>query len=180
MIRHAAKRNVMTLTVVLALFPNAVWAEQSLEPLVRTVDLNVGETRTVKLADGSMASVRLLDVREERDTLRNVVRRAVVIVEVNSVRTGLVAGTYRLPETVGGVQVDCAVTRGYTSNGIDNVWNLKSDARIRLWPADSPWIRPGTFTYPANQRWFASDTQMANDPCYVDGGEVPDSQPSYI
>ena len=91
MIRHAAKRNVMTLTVVLALFPNAVWAEQSLEPLVRTVDLNVGETRTVKLADGSMASVRLLDVREERDTLRNVVRRAVVIVEVNSVRTGLVA-----------------------------------------------------------------------------------------
>jgi hypothetical protein len=103
-----------------------------------------------------------------------------VIVEVNSVRTGLIAGTYRLPETVGGVQVDCAVTRGYTSNGIDNVWNLKSDARIRLWPADSPWIRPGTFTYPANQRWFASDTQMANDPCYVDGGEVPDSQPSYI
>ena len=51
-------------------------------------------------------------------------RRAVVIVEVNSVRTGLVAGTYRLPETVGGVQVDCAVTHGYTTNGIENVWSL--------------------------------------------------------
>ena len=28
-----------------------------------------------------------------------------------------------------------------------------------------------TFTYPVQQKWFATDTQMANDPVYVDGGE---------
>ncbi len=171
---------LIALTVALVVSPAAVGAEPALDPLVRSIDLDVGETKTIELADGAMATLRLVDVREQRDTLRNVVRRADVIIEVNSVRTGLVAGTYRLPRTVGDVQVDCAVTRGYTTNGINNVWNLHSDARIRLWPKDSPWIRPGTFSYPVKQRWFASDTQMANDPCYVDGGEVPDSQPSYI
>jgi hypothetical protein len=34
-------------------------------------------------------------------------------------------------------------------------------------------LRPGTFVYPARQRWFASATQMANEPVYVDGGEEP-------
>jgi murein DD-endopeptidase MepM/ murein hydrolase activator NlpD len=32
---------------------------------------------------------------------------------------------------------------------------------------------PNTFVYPAKQRWFASYTQMANEPVYVDGGELP-------
>ena len=26
----------------------------------------------------------------------------------------------------------------------------------------------GTFGYPLKQRWFANDTQMANEPCFVD------------
>ena len=30
-----------------------------------------------------------------------------------------------------------------------------------------------TFIYPAKQAWFASPTQMANEPTYVDGGERP-------
>jgi hypothetical protein len=40
-----------------------------------------------------------------------------------------------------------------------------------LWPAGSPWITPGTFLYPVKQKWFAADTQMANEPVFVDGGE---------
>ena len=34
-------------------------------------------------------------------------------------------------------------------------------------------LKPGTFRYPAKQRWFASQTQMANASVYVDGGENP-------
>ncbi|MCA9132619.1 MAG: peptidoglycan DD-metalloendopeptidase family protein, partial [Planctomycetales bacterium] len=50
-------------------------------------------------------------------------------------------------------------------------WGLDKDARLRLWPASSPLVRPETFCYPVKQKWFATDTQMANDPVYVDGGE---------
>jgi hypothetical protein len=54
-----------------------------------------------------------------------------------------------------------------------NAWGLVKDARLRLWPAGSPWIRPGTFLYPVRQTWFATDTQMANVPCYVNACDVP-------
>ena len=53
------------------------------------------------------------------------------------------------------------------------------DARIRLWPAGVPWIDPATFQLPARQRWFASSTQMANEPAYVDGGEKPSVRKIY-
>ena len=40
-------------------------------------------------------------------------------------------------------------------------------------------MEPGTFVYPARQCWFATDTQMANVPVFVDGGEVPGSKSIY-
>src|SRR5262249_34004087 len=101
-----------------------------------------------------------------------------VTVEVAGQKVTLVSANYRLPVTVAGVQIDCPVTKGYrqdNARGVagDNPWGLDKDARLRLWPAGSPWINPGTFVYPAKQRWFASATQMANEPVHVDGGENP-------
>ena len=40
------------------------------QPLFRTVDLNRGELQEVELADGKEVKVKLLDVQEERDSLR--------------------------------------------------------------------------------------------------------------
>lgn len=149
-------------------------------PLVRTVDLNLGEQVAVRLCNGEMAAVKLLDLKESRDSLCHAVRRAVATVQVNGVEVQLVAATYNLPTTVAGVRIDCAVTKGYTSGSSKkNVWGLVKDARLRLWPADSPLIEPATFGYPAGQKWFASDTQMANDPVYVDGGDVPGERSIY-
>lgn len=150
----------------------------TLEPLVRTVDLKLGETQTVRLCDGKSAVVKLLGVREQRDELRQAIRRAEVDVEVNGMKASLVSANYRLPVTVAGVQIDCPITGGYRQNASKNVrnedaWGLDKDARLRLWPAGSPLINPGTFRYPARQRWFASGTHMANEPCHVDGGENP-------
>jgi hypothetical protein len=56
---------------------------------------------------------------------------------------------------------------------------LEKDARLRLWPAGSPRERPGTFGYPVRQRWFASSTQMANEPVYVDHGEDAENRNIY-
>ena len=139
------------------------------EPLVRSVDLNVGESATVTLSDGSAAQVRLLDLAEELDSVNSAVRQAKVLVEINGEKATLVSATYHLPTKVGGTQVDCSITKGYNARGSPWRWGLDKDARLRLWPGDSPLIRPGTFVYPAKQKWFATDTQMANVPVFVNG-----------
>src|SRR6185312_3076871 len=96
----------------------------------------------------------------------------------DGIKASLVSANYRLPIEVNGVLVDCAVTRGYVQNATkgvagENPWGLEKDARIRLFPIKAPLLEPKTFLYPARQRWFASGTQMANEPTHVDGGENP-------
>lgn len=148
-------------------------------PIVRVVDLDIGETQNVTLADGSAARVKLLDVQHTRDALRDAVRIARVKVAVNGKPATLTSANYNLPVTVGGVQVDCPITKGYYTNSGSDSWGLEKDARLRLWPARSPWTGPGTFGYPLKARWFASGTQMANEPCFVDGGEKPSVRKIY-
>ncbi len=136
-------------------------------PLHVSVDLSIGESAPVTLRDGSRARVRLLGHAAKRDSIRGAVREAAVDVELNGERATLASAMYRLPITVGGVQVDCPITADYYEDSNVDAWALRKDARLRLWPAGSPWVEPGTFGYPVEQRWFATDTQMSNDPCYV-------------
>src|SRR5262245_32088804 len=75
-------------------------------PLFSTIDLDRGESVEVKLRDGSKASVKLLNVKETRDSLRAALRWADVAVEINGRAATLNSGNYRLPVSVGGVQVD--------------------------------------------------------------------------
>ena len=82
-------------------------------PILRTADLDVGESQEVELADGSKARLKLLDLEEIRDKLRNAVREARVQVEVNGQSVTLASATYQLPVTVAGVQIDCPITKGY-------------------------------------------------------------------
>lgn len=140
-----------------------------IQPLVRVVDLDIDEATEVQLHDGSTATVQLLQLEETRDPIRQAVRKAVVKVRVNSVEATLESGMYNLPLTVAGVQIDCPVTSGYNTNGRPEYWGLDKTARLRLWPAGSPLVRPDTFGYPVDQKWFASATWFDNEP--VDGGD---------
>ena len=140
-------------------------------PLRRAIDLDLDETATVELADGSAATVKLLRVEATCDNVRHAVRESRVTVEVNGTKATLCSGNYQLPVPVGGVQIDCPITNDYYRSTHRDAWGLKKAARLRLWPAGSPWIEPGTFGYPAQQRWFATYTQMANEPTYVNGDE---------
>jgi murein DD-endopeptidase MepM/ murein hydrolase activator NlpD len=152
--------------------------EPTRTPLVRAVELNIGEAQEVELCDGTKARVKLIGLEETRDSLRDAIRSATVTVEVNGETVALVSATYHLPTTVAGVRIDCPITKGYLKNSRD-AWGLAKDARLRLWPAASPLVAPGTFMYPVKQRWFASDTQMANEPTFVDGGERPGQKNIY-
>ncbi len=149
------------------------------EPLRRAVDLSVGESQDVRLADGSTVRVKLVDLKETVDSIRGAVRAARVRVEVNGTPVTLGAGNYNLPTTVAGVQVDCSITKGYNTNSGEDSWGLEKDARLRLWVAGRPLMEPGTFIYPLKQRWLASGSQMANEPVHVDGGDVPTNRKIY-
>ncbi len=148
----------------------ALAAAAAEEPLFRVVDLDVGTAETVRLPGAGEVTIKLTAVRETRDRMRSAIRSALVDVEINGARTTLACGNYNLPVAAGGVQADCAVTRAYYSNARSDQWGLVKQARIRVWPAGSPWMPPGSFVYPARQLWFATNTQMANEPTFVDDG----------
>ncbi|MCX7670870.1 MAG: PKD domain-containing protein, partial [Anaerolineae bacterium] len=135
-------------------------ARRPIHSVPAAVDLKIGEQATVKLCDGRTATLKLLGVEEKRDSLRKAVRSALVKVEVNGQPLTLPCATYHLPVNAGGVQIDCPIIKAYNEGG--DHWGLDADARLRLWPAGYPWITPGTFRHPLNQRWFASHTLMAN------------------
>lgn len=179
-------RALLTVALVLLLTrtANAALPQPTLTPPFSTVDLSTGETEEVVLADGQKIRVKLLDLKERRDELRGAVRRAEVRVQVGEREVTLVSANYRLPVVVGDVRIDCPVTRGYARNATETTggldpWGLDKDVRLRLWPAKSSLVNPGTFKYPAKQTWFASSTQMANEPTYVDGGERPGTAKIY-
>ncbi|MBN2580470.1 MAG: DUF1080 domain-containing protein [Pirellulales bacterium] len=138
-------------------------------PRVRMVDVNRGETAEVELCDGTKVQLRLFEIQETRDSLRGAVRKARVQVAVDGEKIWLDSANYHLPVTVGKVQIDCPVTKGLVSQSRRDAWGLTKDARLRIWPAASPLFGPGKFVYPIKQRWFASATQMANEPAYVNG-----------
>lgn len=151
----------------------------TLDPPVRAIELNIGQSQEVELSSGKRVTVKLLDLQETRDSLRDAVREARVRVEVDGQSTWIRSGNYELPQTLGGVRIDCPITKGYLTNCSPEAWGLAADARLRLWPAGSPLMNPGTMVYPAKQRWFASSTQMANEPVYVDAGEKPQNRKIY-
>jgi len=143
-------------------------------PLRHAIELYIGESQQVELSNGKTVIVKLLDIEETRDRLRSAIRVSRAKVAVDGKEIWLSSGNYSLPVTCGNVRIDCPVTSGYLKDGSgDNKWGLDKDARLRLWPADSPLIAPGTFVYPIAQRWSASDTQMSNEPVFVNGGENP-------
>lgn len=142
--------------------------DPELSPIVRVVDLNVSESNTVTLSNGERIQVKLLGLKEARDPVRHAVRSAIVTVEVDGKSIELESGMYNLPQTIGRVQIDCSITGGYNSNGTPAFWGLDKDARLRFWPRDSPLLKPGSFIYPVDQRWFATRTWFDNEP--VDGG----------
>ena len=140
-------------------------APEPIEPIVRVVDLNVGEARKVELHDGSTAKVKLLGMEERRDAVIGAVREVRLTLKLNGEKVKLTCAPYALPVPRAGVQIDCPVTIHYVQTAVtDDAWALKKDARLRLWPAGSPWVRPDTFTYPLRQRWLASATWYSNEP----------------
>ena len=71
------------------------------------------------------------------------------------------------------MQIDIPITKDFKQGDPDDMdkWHLTKYALVRMWPEGSPFMPPGTFVYPVKQRWFASRTQMCNEPVNKDPAE---------
>jgi len=147
---------------ILVLATMACGDEKQVEPLFRSLDLNVGQSRTLHLPDQTSVTVKLLAIEEHRDPVRDALRGAALTVEVNGEHGTIPCATYNLPTELGGVRIDCPVIKGYLRS-YSNYWAIESDARLRIWPKEGPLIRPGTFVYPVEQRWGAASTLFDNE-----------------
>ena len=148
-------------------------------PIRKTIDLSIGEEETVKLSGGEEVSVKLISMNDSVDGLTSAVRMAGIRVMIDGEEVQLESAGYNIPVTVGKVQVDCPVTKAYLKNARRNWWELEKDARLRLWPKNSPLTAPGTFVYPIRQRFLVNDTQTGNEPAFVNGGDVANQKQIY-
>ncbi len=137
---------------------------QKLSRINTIAELDIGESKKITLGNGETVNLLLKEVKLERDGVRGAVRGAEVTVVVDGEEITIGSGNYHLPVTVGRVQIDCPVIKEYTvSNYYRHDGTLPKDARLRLWPKNSPLIQPGTFGLPLKQAWFASRMQSQNE-----------------
>lgn len=142
--------------------------------LETVVDLNVGESQTVQLSNGEKVLLELVERKIERDPVIEAVRSAQIRVNVNGKPVELFCSNYHLPITAAGIQIDCPAIKELDLEGGSSYYRaIEKDARLRIWPKDSPWIAPGSFQYPIRQKLFLTKTQMNNEHVYIDGGERP-------
>jgi murein DD-endopeptidase MepM/ murein hydrolase activator NlpD len=127
-------------------------------------ELYVGESKEIELINGEKVNLELLEINILRDSPRSAIRAAQVKIAVNGEVVSIGSGNYNLPVTVGSIKIDCPLIKEHTvSNYYRHGGGLNGDARFRLWPEDSPYIQPGTFSYPLKQVWFASRMQSQNE-----------------
>jgi len=141
-------------------------------------ELDIGESKKVTLTNNENVTVLLTGVKLIRDSVRNAIREAFVDLVVDGEKITLGVGNYNPPVTIGKVKIDCPTVKEFTVSSYyryDGI--LPKDARVRLWPKDSPFIQPGTFGFPLKQSLFASRSQSQNELAGLGWAENPESNP---
>jgi murein DD-endopeptidase MepM/ murein hydrolase activator NlpD len=174
-----ADRLIFMISLLVLLINNPLAVLSAPKHIRVLAELNVEETKEVKLSNGQTVKLKLINADEIRDKLRNAVRTALLKISVDGQETTLSAGNYNLPVTIGKVQIDCpAVDNHFISSSKDKA-PIAGKALFRLWPKGSPYLQPGTFVFPIKQEWLASFSQASNEPTYVDWGEDPAGKKIY-
>jgi murein DD-endopeptidase MepM/ murein hydrolase activator NlpD len=150
-----------TLVVMAVLFSSVLAAQNP-----QILDLGVGESQRVALANGTAKTVRLLGYREQTEPYLRLGNRvfvdavvsADVQVEVDGVTTTISGGPFRLPTTANGLSLLVATTKGWIGGSAPE--NFKKDVRLEAKDARLPWCEADRFLFPIrNYRWRATNYQ---------------------
>ena len=139
----------------------------------RFVYLNIGESHTFRLKNGSERRLQLKSVSEQRDSVIGLLRRAEVAVDIDGKPLDLVCEPYRMPLERDGLRIAADTTSGWV--------DIPKRVQLSLWDASDPIVDVRRFVFPLPRyRLFSHGTQGHNEPVHLghrDGD--PDGQRFY-
>ena len=145
---------------------NAAISDEAINRLVsaysaqRVIGLNVGESYTFQLHSGAKRVVKLLAVREQQDSVINLMNRADVQVEIDGKPLALVCEPYTMPTETAGLRVLADSTAGWG--------NVPKAVQFSLWDAADPIVDTNRFGFPVpHYRLFSHLTQCYNEPVHI-------------
>jgi len=126
--------------------------------------LNIGETTSFRLADGRLKWIRLVSVKEEKDSVIHLVRRADVRLEIDGELLDFPCSPYVLPIEKDGLRLQVDTTSGWLQIG--------KRVQLSLWDAADPVVDTRLFVFPlAGYRLFSQGTQSYNEPVHLGEGD---------
>lgn len=117
------------------------------------ISLNPGESYQFELRDGTARTIRLEQVRETRDSVMGIVRRADVSLLIDQRPVELVCAPYVTPTLIDGIRIQADITSGMLPD-------LPKQVSLSLWDANDPVVDSDAFVFPLEDyALFSHDLQ---------------------
>jgi murein DD-endopeptidase MepM/ murein hydrolase activator NlpD len=128
------------------------------------VCLDIDETYSFRMKDGSARVIRLISAREIRDIVIGLVRRADVQVEIDGRRIRLVCAPYVMPSEIGGLRIQADTTAAWSP--------IRKRVQFSLWDAADPIVNTDSFRFPIRDyRLFSHGMQAYNEAVHLGLGD---------
>jgi len=120
------------------------------------ITLDVNEEYVFVLKDGSRRIIRLVSVKEHRDSVLRKVRRAEVDVQIDGKPIRLICAPYVMPTEINGLRIQADTTSGWI--------RMPKRVRFSVWDATDPIVNTEQFVFPiANYLLFSHGMQAYNE-----------------
>jgi len=106
----------------------------------KIVCLDIGEQYTFRSHNGIEKLIRLASVKDYRDTVLRMARRAEVVVVVNGRTVRLVCQPYTMPTVIDGLRIQADTTSGWR--------NIAKRVQLSIWDANDPIVDTRKFCFP--------------------------------
>jgi hypothetical protein len=126
----------------------------------RFIYLDPGESAGFRLQDGRERQIRLLSVREFKDTVINLTRRAEVRVEIDGQPLDLSCAPYVMPTKSAGLRIQADTTTAWLA--------MSKRVQFSVWDASEPIVDTNRFGFPlSGYRLFSHGLQAYNEPVHL-------------
>lgn len=126
----------------------------------RFVYLDLDEAHVFRLKDGTTRTIRLKSVKEFKDSVIGLVRRAEVVVEIDGKPRTLVCAPYVMPTEVAGLRIQADTTSAWLE--------IPKRVQFSLWDATDAIVNTDLFCFPLpDYRLFSHGIQAYNEPVHL-------------
>ena len=153
-----------------AVTENRQHLEQTLNGLVRKYSaqqiffLNVGESRRITLRSGATHEIRLVSLKEHRDSVIYQPRRDEVGVEIDGRPLELICEPYRMPTEAAGMRLQADTTSAWLK--------MPGQVQFSAWDAAAPIVDTLRFNFPLKDYLlFSQGTQAFNEVVHLGRGD---------